>query len=99
MNKNNVNFIENGKGIVELNLFNGYLQKKNKIEIPQYLHIRCGMTHLNFSLTKLGKTFKLQKQLLKTDMKPDEFYENTWKTKRENWLPYVINDVLSTAFS
>ena len=37
-----------------------------KKQIPQYLHFRCGMTHLNFSHKKLGKTFKLQKGLLKT---------------------------------
>ena len=45
------------------------LKKKH---IPQYLHFRCGMTHLNYSLKKLGKTFKLQKELLKTEMDHDE---------------------------
>ena len=32
------------------------------------------MTCLNYSLEKLGKTFKLQKELLKTEMNHDEIY-------------------------
>ena len=41
--------IKNGKGIIELKVFNAYIYKNNK-QIPQYLHFRCGMTHLNYSL-------------------------------------------------
>ena len=59
--------IKNGKGVIELKVFNGYIYKKNK-QFPQYIHFRCGMTHLNYSLKKLGKTFKLQKELLKTEI-------------------------------
>ena len=40
--------IKNGKGIIELNVLNGYIEKNEK-QIPQYLHFRCGMTHLNYS--------------------------------------------------
>ena len=29
----------------------------------------------------------------------DEFYENTWEDNENEWLPYLKNDVLSTAFS
>ena len=47
-----VNIIENGKGIIELKIFNGYVEK-NKKQTPQYLHFRCGMTHLNYSLKKV----------------------------------------------
>ena len=90
--------IKNGKGIIELKVFNGYIEKNRK-QIPQYLHFRCGMTHLNFSLEKLGKTFELQKELLKTKMDHDEVYSDTWKDKKSEWLPYVKNDVLCTAFS
>ena len=39
---------KNGKSIIELKVFNGYIYKNNK-QIPQYLHFRCGMTHLNYS--------------------------------------------------
>ena len=63
--------------------------KKNKKQIPQYLHFRCGMTHLNYSLKKLGKTFRLEKELLKTEMDHDEIDYNNYKDKKDEWLPYV----------
>ena len=84
--------------MIELKVFNGYIEK-NKKQIPQYLHFRCGMTHLNYSLKKLEKTFKLQKELLNTEMDHNEVYSDTWKDKKSEWLPYVKNAVLCTAFS
>ena len=71
--------------------------KKNR-QIPQYLHFRCGMTHLNYSLKKLGKTLKLPRALLKTEMDHDEINENNWRVKKDVWLPYVKNDFLCTAY-
>ena len=41
--------IKNGKGIISLKIFNGYIYNSRK-QIPQYLIFRCGMTHLNYSL-------------------------------------------------
>ena len=73
--------------------------KQNKRQTPRYLHFRCGMTHLNSSLEKLCKTFKLQKKLLKTEMNHDEINGKKYKDKTNEWLPYVKNDLLSTAFS
>ena len=90
--------IKNGKGIIEMKVFNGLIYKNNK-QIPQYLHFRCGMTHLNYSLKKLGKTFELPKELLKTEMNHDEIDANNYKDKKDIWLPYVKNDVLGTAYS
>ena len=90
--------IKNGKGIIEMKIFNGYIEK-NKKQIPQYLHFRCGMTHLNYSLKKLGKTFELPKELLKTEMNHDDIVANNYKDKKDIWLPYVKNDVLCTAYS
>ena len=57
------------------------------------------MTHLNYSLKKLGKNFKLQKELLKTEMDHDEIDGSNYRDKIDNWLPYVKNDVLCTVFS
>ena len=45
--KNIVNIMKNGKGIISLKIFNGYMDKNN-MQIPQYLTVRCGMTHLNY---------------------------------------------------
>ena len=78
--------------------FNGYIEK-NKKQIPQYLHFRCDITHLNYSIKKLGKTFKLQKELLKTEMNHNEVDRDNYKDNINEWLPYVENDVLCTAFS
>ena len=95
-----VNIIKNGKGLIELKVFNGYIKSKtSRKQIPQYLHFRCGMTHLNYSLKKLGKTFNLQKELLKTETNHDEVDGNKNKNKIDEWLPYVKNNVLCTVFS
>ena len=96
--KHIVDNIKNGKGIISLKILNGYIAKNNK-QIPQYLIFRCGMTFLNYSLEKLGKTFKLPKDLLKTKMNHDDIDENNWKDKKDERLPYVKNDVLCTTYS
>ena len=57
------------------------------------------MTHLNHSLEKLGKTVKLQKKILKTEGNNDEIYADNWRDKKDEWVEYVKNDVLCTAFS
>ena len=59
------------------------------------------MCHDPFELfiKKLGKTFKLQKEWLKTDMNHNEVDGDKYKDKIDTWLPYVRNDVLCTAFS
>ena len=96
--KHIVDIIENGKGIIELKVFNGLIQKINK-QIPQYLHFSCGMTHFIYSLKDLGKTFKLPKELLKTEMNHIDIDHDNYKDKKDIWLPYVKNDVLCTAYS
>ena len=93
-----VDINKNGKGIIKLKVFNGLIYKNNK-QIPQYLIFRCGMTHLNYSLKKLGRTFKLPKELLKTEMNHDEIDANNYKDKKDIWVPYVKNDVLCTVYS
>ena len=45
-----------------MRVFSGSIDNGKKL-IPQCLFPRCGMTHLNYSLKKLGKTFKLLKVL------------------------------------
>ena len=50
-------------------------------------------------IKKWGETFKLQKELLKTEVNYDEVDGDKHKSKINEWLPYVKNDVLCTAFS
>ena len=96
--KHIVDIIKNGKGNISLRVFKGYIQN-NKKQITQYFLFRCGMTHLNYSIKKVGKTFKLPKEILKTETNHEQIVENNWKDKRHEWLPYVKNDVLCTAYS
>ena len=63
------------------------------------MHFRCGIILLNYSLEKLGKTFKLQKELLKTEKNHDEVDGKSYKNKKDEWLGFVKQDVLCTAFS
>ena len=91
-----VKLIKNGAGIVSLKKFNGYVDPVKKI--PQNVHFRCERVHNNKSLRKIGESYKLQESLLKKELEHDEIYENTWEEKENEWLPYVKNDVLSTAF-
>ena len=48
---------------------------------------------------KIGKKFRLQKEILKTEVIHDEIDGNNYKDKKDVWLPYVKNDVLCTAFT
>ena len=49
-------------------------------------------------MKKIGESYKLQTSLLKQELDHDEIYEDTWEARENEWLPYVKNDVLSTAF-
>ena len=41
------------------------------------------MAHLNHSLKKLGKTFIVQKEVLRTEMNHDEVFSDTSKIKSQ----------------
>ena len=92
-----VNLVKNGSGIVTLKIFNGYVDQNKKF--LQYVHFRCGLLHIKDSLKNIGKSYKLQPCLLKKELKHDEIFEDNWEEKENEWLPYLKNDVLSTAFS
>ena len=57
------------------------------------------MTQIIYSLKKLGRTFKLQKRILKTEMNHDDTTGNNNKDKNEIWVDYVKNYVFCTASS
>ena len=56
------------------------------------------MTHLNYSLKKLGETFKLQKDLLQKETDHDEIDGINCEDKTDEKVSYVKNVVLCTAF-
>ena len=70
-----------------------------KKKLPQYVHLRCGLLHIKDSLENIGKSYKLQPCLLKQELEHDESFEDNWEEKENEWLPYLKNGVLSTAFS
>ena len=92
-----VSLIQNGLGIVSLKIFNVYVDQNKRIS--QYVHFGCGLLHIKDSLKKIGRNYILQPCLLKQELKHDEIYEDNWEEKENEWLPYLRNDVLSTAFS
>ena len=49
--KHIVDIIKNGKGIISMRVFNGYIDN-NKKQSSHYLSFTHGMTHLNYSLRK-----------------------------------------------
>ena len=85
--------IQNGSGIVSLKKMNGYVDQNNKN--PHYVQFRC----INNSLKKIGISYKLQPSLLNHKLNHDEIYEDFWEENEKVWLPFLKNDVLSTAFS
>ena len=48
---------------------------------------------------KIGRTFKLQKELSKTQMNHDEVDGNNYLDEKDEWLDYVKQDVSCIAFS
>ena len=92
-----VKLIKNGSGIVSLKIFNGNVDQKKKI--PEYVHLICGLLHIKDSLKNIGRSYKLQPCLLEQELENDEIFEDNWEEKENEWLPYLKNDVLSTAFS
>ena len=63
------------------------------------MHFRCATVHIKSSLRKFGVSYKIQLSLLKQELENDENYEHNWEKKENEWLLYLINDVLSTVFS
>ena len=92
-----VSLMKNGSGIVSLKTFNGCVDENKKI--IQYVLFRCGRVHINSSLKNIGISHKIQPSLLKQELEHDEVYEDNWEEKENECLPYLKNDVLSTAFS
>ena len=58
--RNICKIIKFSKGITSMKIFNGYVFIDKNKSLPQYVYLRCRMTHLKYSLKKLGTTFKLQ---------------------------------------
>ena len=76
-----------------------FYTKRNKKQFLKDLVFRCGMTHLNYPLKHLGKSFKLLKELSKTEMNHHEVGCINYLNKKDEFVDYVKQDVFCTAFS
>ena len=61
------------------------------------MQFKCGRVHINIPLKKISISSILQSSLLEQELERDEIYKVTWEEKND-WLPYLKDDVLSTAF-
>ena len=59
--RNICKIIKSSKGIISMKIFNTYVFIDKIKLVDQYVCFRCGMTHVNYSLKKLGTTFTLRK--------------------------------------
>ena len=83
---------KNISSIVSIKIFNGNVDQNEKN--PPYVHFRCGILHIKDSLKNIGKSYKLQPCLFKKELEHDEFFEDNWEEKENEWLAHVKNDVL-----
>ena len=54
---------------------------------------------LKIFLKKIGKSYELQECLLKPELEQDEIFEDNSEEKENERLPFLKNDVLSTALN
>ena len=92
-----VSLNKNGSGVVSLKIVNGYVDQNQKI--PHCLKFRCGLLDFKDFSKNISKSYKIQESSLKKELEHDEYYEDKWEEKENEWLPYPKNDVLSTAFA
>ena len=65
----------------------------------KYVHYRCRKAHIKKLLKNIGISYKLQPSFLKQEMNHAEIHEVTWEDKEDKLVPYLKNEVLSSAFS
>ena len=81
---------------ISLKISNGEVDKNNRTS--QFLPLRCDGLHTNKRLRNIGISYKLQPSLLKQELDHDEIYEDIWESKKDEWFPFITNDVSSTVF-
>ena len=57
------------------------------------------MLHIKDFLINIGISYELQACLLKQEVEHDEFFEDNWEEKENEWLLYLKKGFSSNAFS
>ena len=88
-------------GLITLRTFNGSIDLKKKIEKKTAFH---KLTLQHESLGKVIKKFRMKfwptrRIIEKKELDHEEIFYSTSEDLRDEWGPYLSNDVLSLAFS
>ena len=76
------------------------MKRNNKCgrNVPvQRVSLKCTMQHVNTKLSKWGESFNIPKNLRKKDFDIVTITKDNYKEKKDEWLPYLKNDVLALA--
>ena len=94
---NRIKTIKTARGLITLSFRCGF-KIINTVQVPQYVKFTCSKSHIKGSLEKTGREYNLQPELLKGKIKHSVFHKNNFAELKHNWEPYLISDVLCSAF-
>ena len=101
--------LKKGSKLLNVNLNNVYTSDKwikwykknnktNRKEFPiQRITLRCTLQHVNTKLSKWGESFNIPKNLRKKNFDIEKITKDNYISKKDEWLPYLKNDVLALA--
>ena len=90
-------FIKTARGLISLSFRCG-AKIVNTCEVPQYVKFTRSKSHIKGPLTKIGKEYGLQPELLKGEIEHSITIKNNFVELGHIWEPYFISDVLCIAF-
>ena len=89
--------VHTSRGFLKVSFKVGSVCDDDNREIPQYMKFVCSKVHLSGSLKKIQKEYRIQPQLLKSEMEHNDISLSNYKEKEQLWKPYLVNDVLGLA--
>ena len=85
--------VKTSRGIIELQKNAGKIN-----QTPQYIKLVCSKSHISGSLSKIGREYGVQPDLLKSEMTHGVVTMKNYKELEHIWVPYLELDCLSLAF-
>ena len=84
--------VKTDRGIIKLQFNSGKIN-----QTPQYIKIVCSKSHISGSLSEIGKEYRVQPQLLKSEMDHTKVTMDNYEELENIWVPYLELDCLSLA--